>query len=204
MKQLYKFIFLLVTTILMTACGGGGSTGGDDTPYITLSSASVQKENQSVSSVQLVTGSSPITLQWSVSFSNPSMLYSMTVSAENNSGQTKKLLYQNCGTKSGLLYNCGKSGDFECQVSDNKLDCKINGLGEAPVFPITYNKIAFKACVYDGSLNELCDTKRVITSLLLKTDPTDPTDPIILSPPEPVNPTLSSDLIPPTVPSFSQ
>src|SRR5690606_9313386 len=137
-----------VAAILLAACGGGGSDGGSGGTFVTVNSASVEQNNQNISSLELSSGGSPIQLKWNVSFSNPTSLYSMTVSAESSSGASKKLLYQNCGAEAGVLYNCGKSGNFQCQVNDNQLDCKINRVGEAPYFNEAYQQITFEACVY--------------------------------------------------------
>ncbi len=170
MKFVIQALQLSLSLILLSACGGGGESGGAGNPRVSLNNVSVMQSEVAVSSVHLVNESAPILLQWNVSFSSITNLYSMTITAESDTGAAKRLLYQNCSQNAGALYNCGTTGNFECQVSENKLNCEINGIGSAPFFSSSFDAISFEACVYGNALDEICDEKRLSVGLLIASD----------------------------------
>lgn len=167
MKFLIKALSLSLSLGLLAACNGGGESGSDGGSKVSINSVSVAQGGRSVSSVNLENESTPISLQWSVSFSSITNLYSMTVTAAPGTSAAKRLIYQNCSNSADSLYNCGTTGDFECLVSNNRLNCRVNNIGSAPAFSSSVDSISFRACVYDSGLNEVCDERRLAVSLLL-------------------------------------
>ena len=156
---------LLTSALLLASCGGGGGsvpnpTGGTGGTNYFAGVKSLQVSSQNLSE------GDTFTVSWEVVYSSPTGLYTFSAYLSPTTEVPKptyngQLFYRNCG--SGSFYTCNSKGSVTCTYRQ-----KLQGV---PVFDCSSSAksvnftgsgyLVVEACVYDASLNLVCNRKAV-------------------------------------------
>ncbi len=165
-KQLSLFATVFFIGLTLSGCGSSGNSGGSSPSNPNISSSDfIVLDEFEILPPNLSDGES-MTLDWTTGFSSPSSIYTFELHLTNNPKTTSnltKVFGLNCGLPN---HTCNTTGQASCtyetpsggfsSLTCNQPSTQIGKKVSIPSGPIT---AVGKACIFDSTLQRVCDTK---------------------------------------------
>jgi len=161
MKHLTLMGSILIT-FLIVGCGGGSiddsiSGGGGENYYVKINSFTVSPTN--------ITNGTTLTVSWNIDYNSPAGFWVEFHMNSNNT--TSEAFTRHFYFNGGIPYGVNKTDSATCSIiqstTSNKLTAICKHGNENPqskdILFTGSGYAIFKACIYDASMNKICDTE---------------------------------------------
>ena len=163
-----RYTIVLCAALALLGCSDSDSNDDVNTASIAIESLGLTAQGSGTVSTLPLDGSvEEVSLDWQVSASGPGNTYRVLVFAGTASDPFQTEIGRKGCSNSGSteLYGCNDKGEFSCTLSENQFSCELPGQVVDNTVSASVTRLTARACVFDGSLTEICDEQKFSAEL---------------------------------------